>query len=84
MMIPGHETCPSDWKIEYTGYLMSSHHSDKHSTEYICIDDRPHVIAGTIGDQKGASIYVVETQCNSLLCEPFVAGRELRCVVCSI
>ncbi|XP_077966125.1 uncharacterized protein LOC120335327 [Styela clava] len=84
VMIPGRETCPEGWTTEYRGYVMAGSHGDKHPTEFICVDERPQVVPGTSGDQKGVFLFMVETQCASLLCEPFVAGRELRCVVCSI
>lgn len=84
MMIPGRDSCPNGWKKEYSGYIMAGSHGDKHPSEYICVDERPQVVHGTSGDQKGAYLLMVETQCPSLLCEPFVAGRELRCVVCTI
>ncbi|XP_077966146.1 uncharacterized protein LOC120335301 [Styela clava] len=84
MMIPGRGDCPKGWHREYAGYIMSSGHSDKHSTEFICVDERPQIVPGTIGNQGGGSLQMVEVQCPSLLCEPFVVGRELRCVVCTL
>ncbi|CAC5408898.1 unnamed protein product [Mytilus coruscus] len=40
VMIPGRKTCPQNWTIEYWGYLMSesSHHKNRMSTEYVCVD----------------------------------------------
>ncbi|CAK8689942.1 unnamed protein product [Clavelina lepadiformis] len=84
LMIPGRVTCPQGWTREYTGYVMAGGHSDKHATSPICVDDTPQVVPGTQGSQPGAHLYMVETQCASLLCEPYAAGREISCVVCTL
>ncbi|XP_076812670.1 uncharacterized protein LOC143459406 [Clavelina lepadiformis] len=84
LMIPGRDSCPAIWTKEYTGYIMASAHGHKHSTEYLCVDDRPQVVPGSGGDQGGVLLYLAETQCPSLQCEPFVLGREIKCVVCTI
>ena len=84
LMIPGKDTCPDGWVKEYTGYIVGSAHSHKHSGSYICVDDTPHVVPGSSGDQAGELLHMVETVCPSLQCEPYAHGRELRCVVCSI
>ena len=83
-MIPGQAICPSGWSKEYSGYIMSGGHNDKHSSEAICIDDTPEVVPGTNGNNNGAYLYMSETNCISLLCEPYVNLREIRCVVCTI
>ena len=83
-MIPGRKTCPLNWKKEYTGYIMVENHSHKHSGQYLCVDDTPDVVIGSVGDQLSAYLYFAETYCPALPCEPFVAGREVRCVVCTI
>nr|XP_018669511.1 uncharacterized protein LOC100183700 isoform X2 [Ciona intestinalis]XP_026692542.1 uncharacterized protein LOC100183700 isoform X2 [Ciona intestinalis] len=84
LMIPGRNECPEGWFLEYTGYMMSSSNSDKHGIRPLCVDDTPQVVPGTQGNQQGASLFMMETSCISLLCEPVVAGREIRCVVCTI
>jgi len=84
LMIPGKDTCPDGWVKEYTGYIVGSAHGHKHSGSYICMDDTPQVVPGSNGDQAGELLYMVETVCPSLQCEPYVNARELRCVVCSV
>ncbi|XP_076820525.1 uncharacterized protein LOC143465891 isoform X1 [Clavelina lepadiformis] len=84
LMIPGRVTCPQGWTKEYTGYIMAGGHSDKHATSPICVDDTPQVVPGTHGSQNGAFLHMVETQCASLLCEPYAVGREISCVVCTL
>ena len=83
-MIPGRETCPPDWKKEYTGYIMAGGNGHKRSQPYLCIDDKPQVIPGSDTQNSDGYLYMVETKCPSLQCQPFVDGRELRCVVCTI
>lgn len=83
-MIPGRDTCPDNWTTEYGGYIMGENHSAKHPSQYICVDKRPQAVPNTQGSQAASQLHVVETQCASLVCEPYVAGREIPCVVCSI
>ena len=83
-MIPGRDTCPLHWKKEYTGYIMAEYLGSKHSSPYLCVDDKPQVVPGSDAALDHGLLYMVETQCPSLQCEPFVHGRELRCVVCTI
>ena len=83
-MIPGRDTCPPHWKKEYTGYIMAENNAHKHSKPYLCVDDAPQVVPGSDAGLTHGLLYTVETQCPSLQCEPFVQGRELRCVVCTI
>ena len=62
---------------------MVESHANKHSGQYLCDDDTPDVI-GSVGDQLSAYFYFAETYCPALPCESFVAGREVRCIVCTI
>ena len=83
-MIPGNDACPKNWKKEYAGYIMGTSHGQKHSGQYICVDEKPQIVPGSAGAQAGERLYLVETTCPSLQCGPYVQGRELRCVVCTI
>ena len=39
LMIPGAVTsCPSGFHVEYAGWLMSSHNTYAHPTDFICVD----------------------------------------------
>ena len=42
------------------------------------------LMIGSVGDQPGSYLQFAETYCPALPCEPFVAGREVRCIVCTI
>ncbi|XP_070543392.1 short-chain collagen C4-like [Ptychodera flava] len=84
LMIPGKTQCPKKWTKEYGGYLVSGHYA--HNAQYIfeCVDEAPEARPGTEPNQEGALMYVVEGACGSLPCAPYVNGRELTCVVCTI
>ena len=89
IMIPGRNQCYKGWTLEYKGYLVAGYHGHtndfghKAASEYVCLDDSPDVIPGGHTNQNGALFYMVEGHCGSLLCPPYVEGRELTCVVCS-
>ena len=83
-MIPGKVACPGNWIKEYTGYIMGPHRTQKHSGQYICVDEKPQIVHGSDKTGNGERLYLVETECPSLQCGPYVNGRELRCIVCTI
>ena len=86
VMIPAKLTCPSGWTREYSGYLMcavtKSGYSDKR-TMFECVDSSPDVVPGQVHFNPGAVFYHNEASCNGLACPPYVAEKELTCVVCS-
>jgi hypothetical protein len=82
LMIPARNVCPAGWRMEYNGYLMAQHVSQKR-TEYVCVDGKPTpLLRGTRG-KHGALLYFVEGRCGSLPCGPYVEGYELTCAVCT-
>lgn len=83
LMIPARNDCPSGWTEEYHGYLMSERHNHKQSRNFICVDREAEFVHGSHRDYNGALLYLVEGQCGSLPCLPYVAGRELTCAVCT-
>ncbi|KAK3108601.1 hypothetical protein FSP39_011731 [Pinctada imbricata] len=82
--IPARKSCYSGWNQEYKGYLVAGYYNHKAATQYTCIDENSKGIPGTQGDNNGYLFYPVEGRCGSLACPPYVNGRELTCVVCSI
>ena len=83
LMIPAKFTCPTNWTLEYTGYLMSEHYSHRRST-YECVDKNPESVPGLDGSSSDtALLYHVEPNCAGLSCPPYDAQKELTCVVCS-
>ncbi|KAK3746415.1 hypothetical protein QZH41_003079 [Actinostola sp. cb2023] len=83
LMIPATYECPAGWTREYRGYLMAPHYSHKNSKAFICVDQDAEAVSGTQKSLNGALMYFVEGQCGALPCYPYVAGRELTCVVCT-
>jgi len=84
IMIPVRTTCYSGWRLEYSGYLMSQHHSQAGSKETICVDASPEATTDSfIADQNGALLYFIKTSCGSLKCPPYGSDTVLTCVVCS-
>ncbi|XP_041472588.1 short-chain collagen C4-like [Lytechinus variegatus] len=87
LMIPARNKCPSDeWRLEYSGYLMSEYQTHKRS-EFVCFDHDMEGAAGTAGDQNGALFYTVTAVCEAatgLPCDPYINDQELTCAVCTI
>ena len=82
-MIPAKITCPKTWTTEYQGYLMSSHHNNKHNTVFECVDKDAEGIPGSGAHVSGALFYHVQTQCHGIQCPPYSTEKELACVVCT-
>ena len=83
LMIPAKLTCPTNWTVEYTGYLMSEH-INHHRSTYECVDKNPESVPGMDGSTSDtAFLYHVEPNCAGLSCPPYDAHKELTCVVCS-
>ena len=83
IMIPGTYKCPQGWTTEYSGWLMSAHHSHKGRTMYVCVDKDPDVLPGQQGNTNGALFYHTEATCDALPCPPYDQNKELSCVVCT-
>ena len=86
LMIPGKTSCPVSWTTEYVSYPMSGKQSHVLPTAYKYIDKDPDPVPGldALGSSSGGGIFShVEASCNGMACHPYVAGRELTCVVCT-
>ena len=81
-MIPAKTRCPSNWTLEYSGYLMSDHHVFA-TTMYECVDKNPDSVPGSASNTDGALFYQVEASCNGMLCPPYDPQKELTCAVCT-
>ena len=83
-MIPAKVHCPTNWTVEYTGYLMTENNGHYRST-YECVDKDPESVPGLNAVISDASALLhVEPVCSSgFSCPPYDAGKELTCVVCS-
>lgn len=83
VLFPAKNECPDNWTKEYKGYLMSDHH-DHVRVQAVCVDEAPEVIPDSQDDNQGALLYLMEAACGALQCPPYVDGREIQCVICSI
>ena len=82
LTIPAKVNCPTDWIVEYTGYLMGERSSRRYST-YECVDKDAEAV-DTCTDSGSAGTFIhVEPECAGLCCPPYNAEKELTCVVCS-
>ena len=82
-MVPAKTQCPTDWTVEYVGYLMAEYHGHSR-TMYECVDKDPESVPGlNAGSDPRAFFELVEPYCNGLSCPPYDAQKELTCVVCT-
>ena len=86
LMIPAKTTCPTSWTTEYTGYIMTSLHTQQRSM-FECVDQSQESVPGTFLSTDGALFYHVEVVCGvGLPCPPYVSSqeKEVTCVVCTL
>lgn len=78
--------CKDDWKLEYpAGYLMAGYHGHVAGISYTSTDDDPESLyGGGYINSNDYLFFIVEERCRSLKCPPYVEGREIVCVVCSL
>ena len=84
VMIPAKTQCPTQWTLEYVGYLMTERNSHVSRSMYECVDkDRESVPGLDATDPNRAYFMFVEPTCDGLSCPPYDAEKELACVVCT-
>ncbi|WAR21303.1 hypothetical protein MAR_015277, partial [Mya arenaria] len=83
LMIPGRTACYPGWTLEYSGYMMTNVQGRESGQDTICVDDHPEFLDHGGSDDSQHILYLVEAQCGSLPCPPYVNNRELPCAVCS-
>ncbi|XP_063400560.1 short-chain collagen C4-like [Mytilus trossulus] len=83
IIIPGRQTCYSDWSAEYSGYLMSSHKGHNGRNEFVCVDLNAEPFDNRSSDENGALLYPISTACGSLRCPPYTNSADVLCVVCT-
>ena len=82
VMIPGTQTCPPGWTVQYWGHLTGGYYGDHTPGDYLCVDNTPEGL-GAGGNEDGALLFYTVAACGSLPCPPYVNGRVVTCVVCS-
>ena len=76
VMIPAKTQCPTNWTLEYIGYLGSERNNQNilhFRTQYECVDKDPEVVPelSTNSDPR-ATFHRVEPSCSFLSCPPYV------------
>jgi len=84
IMIPGRDDCFERWTREYHGYLAAGYHAHASPIKHICVDFEPNFLPRGSANDDGHLLFLVEAICGSLPCPPYVHGRELACVVCTL
>ncbi|XP_033625613.1 short-chain collagen C4-like [Asterias rubens] len=84
LLIPAKRECPQNWTQEYQGFLMSGLYSSEQRSQAVCVDEAPEVIPSSQASSAGALLYIMEIQCGSIPCPPYVQLREVTCTVCSV
>ena len=83
VFVPGTPKCPSEWKVEYSGYVFAAYYTH-HKSDWICVDRDPEAFSGRSGSSYW---YPAEIRCGSLRCEngpgKYIAYREVACAVCT-
>jgi len=84
MMVPGRQDCGgSGYDLMYKGFLVSELNTPRGRSQFVCLDEAPEGIVGGERDNNEAVVYPVEIGCGSLPCNPYVAGMEAPCAVCT-
>ena len=81
-MIPAKYDCPTNWILEYKGYLMTEYYTHNRNS-FECVDKDPDSIPGSAANTNGALFYHVEATCNGIHCPPYDPQKELTCAVCT-
>ena len=83
LMIPAKTQCPTNWTLEYDGYLAAEYKNNGRSI-YECVDKTPESVPGlnAYSDPR-AFFQLVEPYCNGLSCPPYDSEKELTCAVCT-
>ena len=77
-------TCPSGWTPQYTGHIVAGYPGHNAASEYRCLDGQPENVARSHQDSYGFLLYYTVAQCGSLPCGPYIQGKIITCVVCSM
>ena len=82
-MIPAWRHCPSQWTLEYTGYLMTEHGiltAKQHMSVLIKMLSLFLVAMPTL---KEACSTMLKQTAMGLPCPPYDPQKELMCAVCT-
>ena len=57
LMVPAKTQCPTNWTLEYDGYLASEHYSRESRTMFECVDKAPESVPGLNAHSTPLSFY---------------------------
>ncbi len=80
--LPARLTCPSNWTLEYNGYLMSEYRNHHRST-FECVDMNAESIPGSQPNTDGAIFHFNRASCNGIPCPPYDNNMKISCAVCT-
>ena len=83
IMVPGTNVCPSEWTLEYAGYIMASRDNHVAGSEFVCVDPEMEARPGSDANIPANELWYSATVCGSLPCPPYVGGKVVLCAVCS-
>ena len=63
--------------------MSSLHGSNRHRTQYTCMDTALKPVPGSSAYHTGLLFMFVEGRCGSLSCPPYDNTSELSCAICS-
>ena len=63
---------------------MTGSYKHAHQATFECVDRNPEYLAGQGANTNGAQFHFVRPDCPyGAYCPPYVADREITCVVCT-
>ena len=62
---------------------MTTHHTNKKSTVYECIDKDAEAVPGSAASTNGALFYHVVAKCGGILCPRYLSTKIIFCTVCT-
>ena len=85
LMMPGTNLCNEGWSTEYVGQISAERVDGGHyRSEFICVDEDAEISDYSSPDRDdGVTFYPAQVVCGSLPCIPYVADKDLLCVVCT-
>lgn len=82
--IPTWTTCPEDWTLEYSGYLMTRSDRGISSSDHVCVDNNPDHNNRQGSSSEPDVLRFVKLNCSNAINECRSGnGYVVTCVVCS-
>lgn len=82
LMIPGKTSCPTNYAVDYTGFLMGGNAAYAGRSEYTCFDSAPDRFGSSANENSAAMFGTFITDYLPTM-DTYKAYLELSCIVCS-